>query len=108
MLMLVIHWLAAPLMAALALDNPYICVGSTFVTSLAFWCINYIAAELEMPFGDNANDLPVEELQVHFNGSLCRLMHPHVQCQPDFEYNKEVHEVINYTKMATVEFLYLQ
>merc|ERR1719379_1416709 len=99
MVMLMIHWCAAPVMAALALDDISIVVISTFVTSLAFWCINYIAAELEMPFGDNPNDLPVEELQVFFNESLSRLMDSQALSPPEFNYRKEFHEVFVYEKM---------
>jgi len=108
MVMLCIHWFTAPIMAALALQDALMCVAATFITSLAFWCINYIAAELEMPFGDNANDLPVEELQVNFNESLCRLMNPIVQVQPLFVYKKERHDLLQYTKMAAVENMFLK
>jgi hypothetical protein len=75
---------------------------------LAFWCINYIAAELEMPFGDNPNDLPVEELQVNFNASLRRLMDPVVQAQPNFNFRKEFHERIDTKKMSAVEMFFIE
>merc|ERR1711865_503002 len=35
----------------------------TFMLVFAFWSINYIAVELEMPFGDDTNDLPLSEMQ---------------------------------------------
>jgi len=108
MVMLMMHWVAAPFMAALALEDPILCVTTTFVTSLAFWSINYIAAEIEMPFGDNPNDLPVEELQVNFNSSLKRLMEPLSQSHPAFKYRQEFHGKIENKKMASVEAFFLE
>jgi hypothetical protein len=108
MVMLIIHWIIAPIMAGLLLNDPMTCAAATFVTSLSFWCINYIAAELEMPFGDNPNDLPVEELQVSFNTSLRKLMTPAVQALPHFDFQKEVHTECTEIKMRSVEELFLK
>jgi hypothetical protein len=60
-----------------------------------------------MPFGDNANDLPVEELQVHFNESLGRLMDPVVQSPPKFNYREGYHDLVEYKKMAAVENFFM-
>jgi hypothetical protein len=107
MVMLMIHWISAPVMASLLLDDIGFCAIATFVTSVAFWCINYIAAELEMPFGDNANDLPVEDLQVHFNASLARMMHPFALSTPAFLFRREFHEQVDFKKMSAVESFFL-
>merc|ERR1719353_2220304 len=37
------------------------------------WSLNYIAAELEVPFGRDANDLPLVDFQLHMNNSLLML-----------------------------------
>merc|ERR1712139_347661 len=98
--MLLLHWTLAPCLAALSVENMHCCWIVTFATVFSFWCINYIAAELEMPFGDNPNDLPVEQLQLGFNKSLRRLMLPVVQVPPKFNYEKDRHGEMQYAKMA--------
>ena len=41
-----------------------------------FWSVNFIAEEIEMPFGDDKNDLPIPELQKDFIKDLkvCTLL----------------------------------
>lgn len=34
-----------------------------FVVSTSFWTLFYIAQEIDQPFGEDANDLPVREMQ---------------------------------------------
>jgi len=41
---------------------------------LLVWSLNYVAAELELPFGDDHNDLPLEEFQGHMNASMLMLI----------------------------------
>eukprot|EP00929_Paragymnodinium_shiwhaense_P059175 TRINITY_DN29626_c0_g2_i1.p1 TRINITY_DN29626_c0_g2~~TRINITY_DN29626_c0_g2_i1.p1 ORF type:complete len:514 (+),score=122.50 TRINITY_DN29626_c0_g2_i1:137-1678(+) len=101
--MLFMHWVLAPIMAALVVEDLAACGMVTFVNSFSFWCINYIAAEIEMPFGDNPNDLPVEELQLDFNSSLSRLMNPLVQSPPEFRFDKEMHTEMQLDKMSRLE-----
>lgn len=50
----------------------------------AFWSMDLIAAEIENPFGDDANDLPVAEFQVRFNRSLATLLEEDAQTPPPF------------------------
>lgn len=56
----------------------YLPVGSGFIVTFlcvsTFWCIHYIAVELERPFGDDPNDLPLMDIQVAFNKSLAILL----------------------------------
>ena len=46
----------------------------SFLVIMAFWSINFIAIELEMPFGDDLNDLPLLDLQRDYNLSIISLM----------------------------------
>jgi len=62
--------------------------GLTFVTVGIFWCINYIAAEMENPFGSDANDLPVLDIQQRMNASLTDLLEEHAQIPPNFDLAK--------------------
>jgi len=56
----------------------------SFVGIFGFWAINYIAAEIEMPFGDDKNDLPISDMQEDFNKSLMVLFLPLTQAPPPF------------------------
>jgi len=57
----------------------------SFLVVAAFWGINYIAAELEMPFGDDPNDLPLCDMQRDMNASLLSLVHPKVLSVPKYD-----------------------
>jgi len=69
------------------------CVLATFVPVFGFLCLNYTAEELEMPFGEDHNDLPLAHFQSEMNSSLLMLIHEcsdHVasignRAQRDFE-----------------------
>lgn len=60
------------------------------VLNFAFWSINYIAGELEQPFGDDPNDLPMAELQMNFNSSLCVLFDEQAVQPPAFEFENSM------------------
>jgi hypothetical protein len=94
-LLLLIHWVLAPIAAAFMIKNVVFCGVLTFVTVFVFWSINFIAAELEMPFGDDPNDLPVGDMQAKFNRSLRRLVNPLVQRPPEFSFDADVHYAPN-------------
>merc|ERR1711972_670921 len=57
----------------------------------AFWGVNYIAAEIESPFGDDPNDLPLQALQKDMNKSLWVLLHPKTQEVPSFQFDPKIH-----------------
>jgi hypothetical protein len=90
-LLLVIHWLVTPLFCALILKSAVWSSVLTFLCTLAFWGTNYIAAEIESPFGEDANDLPLFALQKDMNASLWVLLHSTSQRVPDFAFEKERH-----------------
>eukprot|EP00929_Paragymnodinium_shiwhaense_P056733 TRINITY_DN2839_c0_g1_i1.p1 TRINITY_DN2839_c0_g1~~TRINITY_DN2839_c0_g1_i1.p1 ORF type:complete len:620 (-),score=119.40 TRINITY_DN2839_c0_g1_i1:116-1975(-) len=88
---LIMHWLFSPVIACILVESSVACFCVTFAMVFAVWSINYIAAEIEMPFGDDPNDLPMGELQVSFNKSLRALMDPMAQHPPKFKYNRQFH-----------------
>merc|ERR1739838_338174 len=63
----------------------------TFITVLAFWCMNYIASEIEQPFGEDANDLPIPDMMRDMNASLWKLIQPLAQTPPSFAYEPDKH-----------------
>mmetsp|Transcript_23647 Transcript_23647/g.55130 ORF Transcript_23647/g.55130 Transcript_23647/m.55130 type:complete len:711 (+) Transcript_23647:142-2274(+) len=86
-LMLVAEWFITPIMCGSALSSPFWAFMTTFFVTFAFWNIHYIAQELENPFGDDDNDLPLREMQVDMNRSLSNLLESRAQVPPHFEYS---------------------
>eukprot|EP00971_Amphidinium_carterae_P167682 3322627-Amphidinium_carterae.1 len=56
------------------------------------WFGRVIAQELENPYGDDTNDLPLREMQLDMNLSLMRLLHPCAQTPPKFDYKRNFAE----------------
>lgn len=54
----------------------------TFIILFPYWSIHFIAVEIEMPFGGDPNDLPLEEINSRFNETLVVLLHPGAQKTP--------------------------
>jgi len=87
-----------------------------FIVIFSFWSINYIAVELEMPFGDDLNDLPLHDMQEDFNRSLKTLLVQKAQKVPHFSYNPEQHDaletkqtdfdknLVDYKRVTQIEF----
>merc|ERR1712194_760397 len=63
----------------------------SFTVSLAFWCINYVAMEIEMPYGDDSNDLPLILIQEDTNSKLTILLDGKAQKPPPFRYDPVEH-----------------
>eukprot|EP00419_Tripos_fusus_P072570 CAMPEP_0172895194 /NCGR_PEP_ID=MMETSP1075-20121228/152523_1 /TAXON_ID=2916 /ORGANISM="Ceratium fusus, Strain PA161109" /LENGTH=552 /DNA_ID=CAMNT_0013750369 /DNA_START=264 /DNA_END=1920 /DNA_ORIENTATION=- len=51
------------------------CAICTFVPIFGTFALNMIAEELEMPYGEDANDLPLDHFQREMNSSLLMLSH---------------------------------
>ena len=50
--------------------NPWLAAVMSFLCTSGYYAVNEVAIELEDPFGDDANDLPMQHYQYEFN---CRL-----------------------------------
>lgn len=85
--LLLTHSVASPIITACLLSSVRWTVTLTFINVTLFWCILYIAGELENPFGNDANDLPLLDMQKSFNASLGRLIDPRVQNVPRFRFD---------------------
>jgi len=88
---LILHYVLSPFLACFLVSDPLAAGTVTFVTVFAVWSINYIAAEIESPFGDDPNDIGVVEMQLMFNKGLKRLMAPESRMPPAFTYDPDVH-----------------
>jgi len=74
-LMLVLLAVVTPFIMSVLLPYRLWSVIATFVPVFCSFGINYIAGELEMPFGDDSNDLPLAKFQEEMNSSLLMLIH---------------------------------
>jgi predicted membrane chloride channel (bestrophin family) len=61
----------------------------TFICVVGLKSIDLITTELENPFGDDPNDLPVHEFHRQFNGQLVLLLDPVLDLPPAFGPNTE-------------------
>lgn len=86
--MLMIHWVVTPLIAAAVMDSWWTGPILVFLTVASFWSLHFIANELDQPFGEEANDLPMREMQHDFNRSLLLLLDRHAETVPSFEINR--------------------
>lgn len=69
-ILLCTHFIYTSIILAVVVPNYIWGAASTFITVFCLWCINLIAVEIEHPFGDDINDLPVHELQEECNEVL--------------------------------------
>eukprot|EP00931_Biecheleriopsis_adriatica_P103040 TRINITY_DN77932_c0_g1_i1.p1 TRINITY_DN77932_c0_g1~~TRINITY_DN77932_c0_g1_i1.p1 ORF type:complete len:521 (-),score=58.55 TRINITY_DN77932_c0_g1_i1:33-1595(-) len=73
--LLCVYSVMTPLVMTTVCRHPFWACLLTFLPIFGAYTLNYIARELEMPFGDDANDLPLEESQAHMNNSLLMLIY---------------------------------
>jgi len=93
-IMLLLHLVSTALFCAIAVSHPVVCGVAAFIVSSSFWGVNFIAVELENPFGDDANDLPLQEMQVDLNKSLVGLLNPLAREPPTYTYLPERDRVV--------------
>jgi len=92
-IMLLVHWCMCPVLSAIYL--PQVWAGLTsFVITLFLWSVNYTACMLEMPYGDEDNDLPLDQMQRDWNRSLSTLLTKYAQRPPKFDFDKQLHGMI--------------
>eukprot|EP00930_Biecheleria_cincta_P033989 TRINITY_DN23522_c0_g1_i1.p1 TRINITY_DN23522_c0_g1~~TRINITY_DN23522_c0_g1_i1.p1 ORF type:complete len:540 (-),score=69.79 TRINITY_DN23522_c0_g1_i1:179-1798(-) len=92
--MLLVHWIITPLLAAGRMVQWQWASVMCFLVSMSFWSLYYIALEIDQPFGEDANDLPVKGLQQSFNGKLLSLMSPVAKVVPAFTLTDEAESIL--------------
>mmetsp|Transcript_28729 Transcript_28729/g.79100 ORF Transcript_28729/g.79100 Transcript_28729/m.79100 type:complete len:532 (-) Transcript_28729:79-1674(-) len=78
-----IYVIWTPFVMSIWTNNPVTASIFTFLAIVCMNSINMIATELENPFGDDVNDLPVHEFHCEFNSQLLLLLEPEIQCPPE-------------------------
>jgi len=71
-----------PFLIASTLKTPWVAFVATFIPVFATFSMNFIAIQLEMPFGDDDNDLPLSLFQHEMNRGLMMLLHPKADLLP--------------------------
>jgi len=102
-LLLIIHWVLTPVANVVLVDNVYYSGILSFVSVFAFWGINYIAVEVETPFGNAVNDLPIAQMQKDMNRSLLILLDQRVQEPPSFDFRRSFHQRASFKKAQTMD-----
>eukprot|EP00928_Gymnodinium_smaydae_P005813 TRINITY_DN11999_c0_g2_i1.p1 TRINITY_DN11999_c0_g2~~TRINITY_DN11999_c0_g2_i1.p1 ORF type:complete len:485 (+),score=42.19 TRINITY_DN11999_c0_g2_i1:100-1554(+) len=87
--LIIFQGIITPLVCAASVKSPVWAGVATFTLMFAYCGVNYIAAEIEMPCGDDRNDLPLKEMQSDLNASLESLLHPTVLAPPVFHQTAE-------------------
>jgi hypothetical protein len=85
-LMLVLMSVATPMVMSISCASIWWGAAWTFVSVLVSWCMNFVASEIEQPFGEDFNDLPISSYMDEMNTSLKQLLQPYSQAPPDFAY----------------------
>mmetsp|Transcript_116107 Transcript_116107/g.335322 ORF Transcript_116107/g.335322 Transcript_116107/m.335322 type:complete len:591 (+) Transcript_116107:118-1890(+) len=70
-----------PLICAVGMDELKAALY-TFMIVFVFWSVHHIAVEIEMPFGEDPNDLPLDKINRKFNKVLLRLLETKAQQMP--------------------------
>mmetsp|Transcript_3459 Transcript_3459/g.8617 ORF Transcript_3459/g.8617 Transcript_3459/m.8617 type:complete len:534 (+) Transcript_3459:105-1706(+) len=74
-MMLILNVFMTPCLIVCLTTNPVWAPIFSFVPIFGFASLNFIGVELENPFGDDANDLPLEHFQTEMNKCLLMLLH---------------------------------
>merc|ERR1740121_244624 len=92
-LLLFVHTLLTPLIVAMTIQSVILAPIIAFLPVFGTHSMNFIAIELEDPFGMDDNDLPLAAFQEEMNNCLLMLLHPntdliaginHDRCVTDF------------------------
>lgn len=109
-IMMLIHLIVTPVLASQLCTTPMWSGSLTLCVVTAFWSMQYIALEIEQPFGEDMNDLPVAAFQSEMNDSLTLLLEPEVQSPPIFEFQeararrdvqRKTHSTVKFMGMRT-------
>jgi hypothetical protein len=85
--LMLIHWVSSSVVSALSLQSVFTAMLVCFLSQMCYWGVHYIAVEMEGPYGGEANDLCLEEMQSDINRSLLAIAHPLARKTPIFEHD---------------------
>eukprot|EP00927_Polykrikos_kofoidii_P079577 TRINITY_DN7635_c0_g2_i2.p1 TRINITY_DN7635_c0_g2~~TRINITY_DN7635_c0_g2_i2.p1 ORF type:complete len:758 (+),score=115.81 TRINITY_DN7635_c0_g2_i2:167-2440(+) len=96
--LLLVQTCVTPLLVAALLQSMPGVFIITFLPMFGMWSITLISGELEQPFGQDPNDLPLAELQFEMNNSLLMLLDERSQVTPGLKEDAimDVHTLRNH------------
>merc|ERR1712232_877806 len=68
--LLIVHWMLLPFVVSGWTTRPSLAFVFCFIILVANWSLYQIAAELEQPFGDDANDIDTTKAACRLNAGL--------------------------------------
>mmetsp|Transcript_137313 Transcript_137313/g.238713 ORF Transcript_137313/g.238713 Transcript_137313/m.238713 type:complete len:318 (-) Transcript_137313:100-1053(-) len=80
--LLILHWLIVPFIVTQFVNKAVWGAIFAFVQVFTLWALNFIAVELENPYGQDANDIDGRSMQDEFNQQLLMLVHPDARRVP--------------------------
>jgi predicted membrane chloride channel (bestrophin family) len=86
--LLLVTTFVQPMIAATFITSPFWAGLLAFIAIFTLWSISYVAQEIERPFGDGANDLPLVDMQLSFNQSLTAMLEKNAITPPKFSFDK--------------------
>mmetsp|Transcript_17007 Transcript_17007/g.53448 ORF Transcript_17007/g.53448 Transcript_17007/m.53448 type:complete len:505 (+) Transcript_17007:147-1661(+) len=81
-LLLVLHWCLAPFVFTQWVPHPAWAFLFVFIQVFVLWSLNYIAVEIENPYGHDDNDLDGNDMQREMNRRLLLLLRPSASRAP--------------------------
>eukprot|EP00929_Paragymnodinium_shiwhaense_P087334 TRINITY_DN47551_c0_g1_i1.p1 TRINITY_DN47551_c0_g1~~TRINITY_DN47551_c0_g1_i1.p1 ORF type:complete len:539 (+),score=86.88 TRINITY_DN47551_c0_g1_i1:175-1791(+) len=75
LVLLIVHTFFTPIIFTQFVPHKAVCAFLCFLPIFGMHCLNLTAVELEMPFGVDANDLPLRHFQTEMNEALLMLVH---------------------------------
>jgi len=98
--MLIVYSLGVPAISAYIMETYWGCASTTFLNTFVLWCVNYLSVEIEQPFGDDPNDLPLEDEMRHCNRILEMLISDRARRPPAFRTPKAARQIRTVTLVA--------
>lgn len=80
--LLILHWMIVPFVVTQFVNTVLWGVVFAFIQVFTMWALNFIAVELENPYGHDANDIDGRGMQDEFNQQLLMLVHPDARRVP--------------------------
>lgn len=80
--LLLLHWIIVPFVVSQWVTEPGWAAVFSFIQVFILWALNFIAVELENPFGLDANDIDGWHMQEEMNEHLLLLMSPTTKATP--------------------------
>mmetsp|Transcript_67457 Transcript_67457/g.158242 ORF Transcript_67457/g.158242 Transcript_67457/m.158242 type:complete len:529 (-) Transcript_67457:21-1607(-) len=93
-LLLFVNIVLTPILITSIFTQPVWCVVFSVIPIFGMSCLNFIGVELENPFGQDDNDLPLDHFQGEMNNCLLMLLHSSADLLPDVDITRCLTDVV--------------